>query len=183
VTLVVILDVDAGLFSADFRAIERMAQLIVQVSGRAGRAEKPGVVAIQTHFVEHPVLQTLIRGGYSEFATQALQDRMETSLPPFSYMALIRAQSGEQQQPAKFLSELRDFAHQLPAGEFAIQTLGPIPSVMEKKAGMFRYVLLFQSASRNELAHLLSILITRIDSAKSARRVRWSVDVDPLDIF
>jgi primosomal protein N' (replication factor Y) len=183
VTLVAVVDVDAGLFSADFRATERMAQLIVQVSGRAGRAEKPGLVAIQTHFVDHPILQTLIRGGYPAFAAQTLQERKETSLPPFSYMALIRAQSGQQQQPSSFLTEVRDIAHQVPMGEVGIQTLGPIPSVMEKKAGKFRYVLLFQSASRNELAHLLSILTDRIESLRSARLVRWSIDVDPLDIF
>ncbi|TMN72312.1 helicase-related protein, partial [Pseudoalteromonas maricaloris] len=88
VNLVVILDVDSGLYSCDFRATEHMAQLITQVAGRAGRSGEAGTVLLQTHFPEHPLLQDLGNNGYQDFARYALREREETQMPPYSHMAL-----------------------------------------------------------------------------------------------
>jgi primosomal protein N' (replication factor Y) len=192
VTLVAILDVDAGLFSADFRATERMAQLIIQVSGRSGRAEKPGLVAIQTHFADHPILQSLIHDGYASFARQTLQERRDSGLPPYSYMALVRAQATRKNHPSQFLEEVRTLVLARMSAHTnkndPVEILGPIPSVMERKAGMHRYILLFQCGSRTTLAQVLSHLTDELGNLKSVKlksvkRVRWSIDVDPLDIF
>jgi primosomal protein N' (replication factor Y) len=183
VTLVAIMDVDAGLFSADFRAIERMGQLILQVSGRSGRAEKPGQVAIQTHYADHPLLTTIIKSGYRAFAEQTIKERRETRLPPFSFMAVIRAQSTDRARPSEFLQQVKHIANSLIPRGHQVETFGPIPSIMERKAGKFRAQLLFQSSSRGQLGRLLTELIGRIDKLNLGTRVRWSVDVDPLDIF
>jgi primosomal protein N' (replication factor Y) len=183
VTLVAIMDIDAGLFSADFRAIERMAQLIIQVSGRSGRAEKPGRVAIQTHFADHPLLTTIIHNGYRAFAQQTLEERRETRLPPFSFMAVIRAQSTDKVRPTEFLQKVKQLANNLISNDQPVETFGPIPSIMEKRAGKFRAQLLVQSSSRSQLGRLLTELINRLEQLKIVSGVRWSIDVDPLDIF
>src|SRR5690606_24122326 len=94
-TLVAIADIDEGLFSADFRAPERLAQLLVQVAGRAGRARRPGEVWLQTHHPPHPLLQTLLQGGYPAFAGAALQEREAAGSPPFAFLALLRAEANE----------------------------------------------------------------------------------------
>jgi len=183
VTLVAIMDVDAGLFSADFRAIEKMGQLILQVSGRSGRAEKPGQVAIQTHFADHPLLTTIINNGYRAFAQQTLNERRETRLPPFSFLAVIRAQSTDQARPTEFLQRVKHLADSLISNDHPVEIYGPIPSIMEKKAGKFRAQLLVQSSARSHLNALLTELIDSIEKLKIGSRVRWSIDVDPLDIF
>ena len=105
VTLVGILNVDQGLFSVDFHALERMAQLIIQVAGRAGRAEKPGQVLIQTHHPDHPLLQTLLTSGYEAFSAQALHERQQAMLPPYSFMAILRAEAVQANQPLEFLQQ------------------------------------------------------------------------------
>ncbi len=105
VTLVGILDVDQGLFSADYRASERMSQLIIQVAGRAGRAQKPGRVVVQTRHPDHPLMQLLIREGYSAYAVEALAERRETRFPPYSYHALLRAEGPKEGAPREFLDE------------------------------------------------------------------------------
>lgn len=103
VTLVAIVDADQGLFGADFRAPERLAQQVIQVAGRAGRAERPGEVVIQTHHPEHPLLQQLLHGGYPAFARTALAEREAAGLPPMRAMALIRAEATDRHAPLAFL--------------------------------------------------------------------------------
>lgn len=183
VTLVAIMDIDAGLFSADFRAIEKMAQLILQVSGRSGRAEKPGQVVIQTHFADHPLLTTIINKGYRAFAQHTLNERRETRLPPFSFLAVIRAQSTDKTRPAEFLQRVKHIASSLIAIDRRVEIFGPIPSIMEKRAGKFRAQLLLQSSHRRHLGVLLTELTGAIEQLNNTSGVRWSIDVDPLDIF
>ena len=103
VTLVGILDADNGLYGADFRAAERMAQLVIQVAGRAGRAERPGRVVLQTHHPDHPLLQTLRRQGYGAFAAAALRERRAANLPPFSHQALLRAEASSRESALGWL--------------------------------------------------------------------------------
>ena len=181
VTLVAIVDVDSGLFSIDFHATERLAQLIVQVSGRAGRAEKPGRVILQTRHPEHLLLNTLIREGYRHFANIALAERNQALLPPFSYQALFRAQAGNSNLPLTFLQATATLAKTYKARN--VQILGPVPAPMEKRAGLFRYQLLLQSTKRSDLQKLLTELIANIDSIKHVKKIRWSLDVDPVDLF
>ncbi len=183
VTLVAIMDIDAGLFSADFRAIEKTGQLILQVSGRSGRAEKPGQVAIQSHFADHPMLQTIIHLGYDAFAQRILQERRDTRLPPFSYLAVLHAQATDKSRPTEFLVSARTFAESLTPGDDPIEIYGPIPSIMEKRAGKFRAQLLLQGNSRKHLGNFLTQLVTWIEQSHVTSRVRWSIDVDPLDII
>ncbi|HEY8036109.1 MAG TPA: primosomal protein N' [Methylobacter sp.] len=181
VTLVAILDVDSGLFSIDFHAPEKMAQMIVQVSGRAGRAEKPGRVIMQTRQPEHPLLTTLISQGYNNFARTALAERKEASLPPFSYQALLRVQALDAQMPKMFLEAVVQLAREHSKGH--TQILGPVAAPMARRAGLYRYQLLFQSSRRPELHALLDELMPKIEKLKLAKKIRWSLDVDPVDLY
>jgi len=181
VTLVGILDADQGLFSADFRAGERMAQLILQVAGRAGRAERPGEVLIQTHHPDHPLLRLLIEQGYGAFAAAALDERRQAELPPYSFLALLRAEAPAAAVPLAFLELARQLAEGLqPEG---VLLLGPVPAPMEKRAGRFRAQLLLQAASRAALHRLLDRWLPLLEESKEGRKVRWSLDVDPGEMF
>jgi primosomal protein N' (replication factor Y) len=181
VTLAAILDADQGLFSADFRASERMAQLIIQVAGRAGRAEKPGEVVIQTHNPDHPLLRQLVEQGYAAFAAAALQERLDTALPPYASMAILRAEAPQAPAPQAFLESARAAAEPLARG--AVQIWGPVAAPMERRAGRYRAQLIFQAGERAALQRLLNGLIPELERSKSARRVRWSIDVDPVDTY
>ncbi len=181
VTLAAILDADQGLFSADFRASERMAQLIVQVAGRAGRADKPGEVVIQTHHPEHPLLHQLIAGGYTAFAEAALRERQEAMLPPFASLALLRAEATRTDYPRDFLQRARELAE--PLCNNNVQLWGPVAAPMERRAGRYRAQLMVQAAKRADLQQLLKNWIPQLEGEKSARKVRWSIDVDPVDTY
>jgi len=181
VTLVAILDVDSGLFSIDFHAAEKLAQMIVQVSGRAGRAEKPGKVIMQTRQPEHPLLTTLIRQGYRSFAKTALAERKEALLPPFSYQALLRVQAADIDTPQLFFQAVTALVQKLNTGH--TQVLGPVSAPMARRAGFYRYQLLFQNTRRQELHVLLDVLIPEIAKLKQAKKIRWSLDVDPVDLY
>jgi primosomal protein N' (replication factor Y) len=181
VTLVGILNVDQGLFGIDFRASERMAQLIIQVAGRAGRRERRGLVVIQTHHPEHPLLLTLVRQGYPAFARAALAEREAAHLPPASHIALVRAEAMEAALPADFLDGVKHQLHDPGAAD--VEVWGPVPAGMERRAGRYRAQLLLQSARRGSLQRVLAGLVRRLEQDKAARKVRWSVDVDPADMF
>ncbi|MCP5418563.1 MAG: primosomal protein N' [Chromatiaceae bacterium] len=181
VTLVGILDLDQALFGADFRAAERMAQLIVQVAGRAGRAEKPGRVLIQTRHPDHPLLQTLLRSGYSEFAVETLRERRQAQLPPFSFQALLRAEAHQKEQALEFLEQSAVEGGEL--GLEQVELLGPVSAPMERRAGRYRFQLLLQSHKRSALQIFLAAWVTRIAANRLARRVRWSIDVDPQELL
>src|SRR5690606_3951745 len=164
VTLVAIHDAEGGLFSTDFRAPERMAQLIVQVAGRAGRAETPGTVLIQTHLAEHPLLVQLTEQGYFAFAEQALSERRAAGLPPFSHLALLRAEAHQPGQAEASLDHLRGLAAQWPdrLPLSGIELPGPVPAPMERRAGRFRAQLLLQGSARASLHRLLGNLLAQV---------------------
>ncbi len=185
VTLVSILDADGGLFSGDFRASERMAQLIVQVAGRAGRAEEPGRVIIQTHLADHPLLVQLTEQGYFAFAEQALSERRAAGLPPFAHLALLRAEAHKPGQAEGFLDEACGEAERLleQLQLSGIELLGPVPAPMERRAGRYRAQLLLQATSRAPLHRLLSSWLLALEQMPSGRQVRWSLDVDPVDLY
>jgi primosomal protein N' (replication factor Y) len=181
VTLVGILDADGGLFGADFRAAERMAQLLVQVAGRAGRGQRPGRVFIQTHHPDHALLRVLVREGYRRFGTAALSERQQAALPPFSCLALLRAESPQRDRAIAFLEEAR--ARALGLVDNSVLALGPVPAPMERRAGRFRAQLLLLSDERAPLHGLLLPWLEELETLKSGRRVRWSLDVDPQEML
>jgi primosomal protein N' (replication factor Y) len=180
VTLVGILDADQGLYGVDFRAPERMAQLIVQVMGRAGRGDTGGQVIIQTHHPDHPLLHVLLARGYSGFAEAALAERAEAALPPYSALVLLRAEAVDAQSPLAFLEAARAIAEE--AGVAGVQLLGPVSAPMERRAGRTRAQLLLQASRRATLHRLLDHCLPQWEALKLARRVRWSLDVDPMEM-
>lgn len=185
VTLVAILDIDQGLYSIDFRTPERLAQLIVQVSGRAGREEKKGQVILQTAHPEDDMLNTLLKSGYAGFAEKVLKERKELLLPPYAYQSMIRAEANKIEHYQAFLEycfqALSAIKQNLPEDNHC-QLLGPVPAPMEKKAGKFRGQLLVQTDKRKHLHYLFDELIRNVEANKAAQRVRWSIDFDPLDL-
>ena len=177
VTLVVILDIDSGLFSADFRGPEKMGQLLEQVAGRAGRAEKPGKVLIQSRFAEHPLLQTLLRDGYQRLARLLLTERQTSALPPYAYLALLRAEHADPYRAQTLLrawcSVLQDLC------EHGVQVAGPWPAAMEKRASFYRFDVQIKSASRAALQRTLARFCEYAEQQKLPSGLRWSLDVDP----
>ncbi len=180
ITLVGILNVDQGLFSTDFRAMERMAQLIVQVSGRAGRANKPGKVLLQTHKPDHPLLRILLTGGYAAFCAASLRERQLAELPPYRHMAMLRAEATNRTAPAAFLDSV--CAHGSCKTAAGIVVMGPVPAPMERRAGRYRAQLLFIARHRKNLNELFKRLSVVLYQSRGLRRVRWSLDVDPVDL-
>ncbi len=180
VALVGVLDVDGGLFGADFRAAERMAQLITQVAGRAGRGRHPGKVLIQSRHPDHPLLQTLVHQGYGAFAAQALLERKEAQLPPYSFQALLRAEANKAELPQQFLQQVAEITRQLNIEGISIW--GPVPAPMQRRAGRYREHLLLQSGKRPVLQFFIQQLLEKISQLDMAKRVRWSLDVDPQDL-
>jgi primosomal protein N' (replication factor Y) len=193
VTLVVVLNADQGFFSTDFRAPERLAQTIVQVAGRAGRGEKAGEVLIQTEFPDHPLLRSLLAEGYEGFARAALTERSQAAWPPFSRLAAVRDSAKTAEAALAFLMDARRAAEDLRAGRgggsggrapgHAVRLLGPAPAAMAKRAGRYHAQLLLESSDRASLHRFLGAWLPVAESLQSGRRVRWALDVDPIELF
>lgn len=181
VTLVALLDVDGALFSADFRAAERFAQLYTQVAGRAGREIKAGEVLIQTHHPEHPLLQTLLYQGYDAFAAQALRERQQVMLPPFTSHILFRAEDYHSQHAADFLQQIRKLLESSACEDQRLWIMGPVPALHTKRSGRYRWQLLLQHPSRLMLQRLIQQHRPALEQLSLARKVRWTLDVDPTD--
>ena len=187
VTLVVILDMDNGLFSSDFRGMEYSAQLIAQVAGRAGRAEQPGVVIIQTLYAQHPQLMRLLNEGYHALALELLEQRQELQLPPYSFMALVRCEAERASEVIELLTQVSHLSkhwlqHHFPQHALPpIRLLGPLPAIMERKAGRFRYQIQLFSDQRKTLHALLTVLAQFLEQSPLAQKLRWHLDVDPVD--
>ncbi|MET0226124.1 MAG: helicase-related protein, partial [Dokdonella sp.] len=179
-TLVVVVGVDEGLHSLDFRASERLGQLVVQVAGRAGRAERAGTVILQTHDPAHPLLATLLNGGYHALARQLLKDRRDARLPPFAQFALLRAESKDKSALNAFLGAAMKAAADV--GD-AIALHGPLDAPMPRRAGAFRGQILVEAAERAALQAFLPRWLDEVGAIPGERRLRWSIDVDPIDLY
>jgi primosomal protein N' (replication factor Y) len=179
VTLVGVLNADQGLFGTDPRSHERLAQTILQVAGRAGRADLPGEVVIQTHHPAHPLLACLVEGDYTAFATLALAERREAAWPPFAHLALWHAEAARRDTALAFLEQVRLAAE---AQRSAVAVLGPAPLAMERKGGRYRAQLLFRSTDRAPLHRLVDRTLLAVRGLAVARRARWGVDIDPVEI-
>lgn len=185
VSLVVVVDADSGLFSTDFRGVEKLAQLLTQVAGRAGRAAVEGEVIVQTHQPNHPMLLLLQASLYQELTGSLLNERQALSLPPFGHMVIFRAESPHQQKAEALLDEACQCILQAETVNSVFQkveVLGPLPAPMEKKQGRFRYQLLLQAHKRQPLHQLTHLITHHLENSKLSRQVRWSVDVDPQDM-
>ena len=178
-TLVAIVGVDEGLHSVDFRAGERLAQLVVQVAGRAGRARKPGRVVLQTHQPEHPLLRRLLAQGYAAAARELLAERQLIQLPPYSHQVLLRADAPLREHVDAFLAAANTA---LPRSD-QFQIAGPMPAPMPLRAGRHRGQLLLEATNRSTLHGMLRSWQLALTALPSARRVRWSLDVDPIDLY
>jgi primosomal protein N' (replication factor Y) len=180
ITLVGVLNVDQGLYGSDFRAAEFLAQQVIQVSGRAGRGDRPGEVMIQTWHPRHPVFAALQRHDYRGFSEYELTQRREAAYPPFAYLTLLRAESKQKGEALAMLEQAREQAPPLPAG---VRLSPALPSLMERRAGYHRAQLLVQADERRVLHPFLHAWLAAIENLPLARRVRWSVDVDPMEMF
>ena len=181
VTVVAVIDADSGFLSADFRAPERTAQLIVQVAGRAGRAERPGEVWIQTYDPDGPNLRALVERGYAGFAQTEIVQRREAGLPPFRPMAVLRAESVDGAACEALLDRAAAVLREASAGaKGGLEVLGPAPAPMARRGGRQRFQCLVLARRRGALHAALG----RLEEAELPRaRVRWSIDVDPYDTF
>lgn len=180
-TLVVIVDVDNGFYNQDFRALERLGQLITQVAGRAGRAELPGELIIQTHIPDQSLLNLLLQQGYHPFAQTLLRERTMAMLPPVHFAALIRAEDKKPERVHAFMQAIKAFFDKTCLStEF--QTQGPAPAPMQRKAHFYRMQLLCKAKNRKILQSALTKLRLWLTMEKMANHLRWHIDVDPVDL-
>lgn len=175
-SLVVVVNVDNSFFSADFRATEYLAQLLVQVSGRAGRAKTKGEVIIQTQFPDHEFFQSLFQANYQSFAQQQLTERAEMRFPPFTYMAIIRGQHRNERLLDQFLQQMVDGLQQ----SEDITVLGPLPAPMQKRQKLYRMQLILNSNDRKSLHQTIHHLKSN-NSDDNPHNVQWFVDIDPVN--
>jgi primosomal protein N' (replication factor Y) (superfamily II helicase) len=174
VTLVVVINADGGLFSVDFRAPEQLIQTLLQVSGRAGRGTKPGKVLVQTCHSDHPLLRTLCEGRYLDIADQLLKEREEGQFPPFRAMAIFRAEADTMEKSLQVLDTIKPLTNA--AG---IETWGPLPAMIARRADKHRAQLVLNARNRKKLNHLLSGICQELDQRKLPAAAKWMIDVDP----
>ncbi|OHV10619.1 primosomal protein N' [Kushneria phosphatilytica] len=183
VTLVVVVNADGGLYSADFRAMEHSAALLTQVAGRAGRASHPGRVLIQTHHPDDPGLQLLIEQGFDALATQLLEERRIARLPPYRYMVLIRAEGQNAETLQSVLSEgteaLRGW---LQEQSMTVECLGPVPAPMERRQTRWHAQVMLTAERRSALHRATAWLDEWLSRHPDSRRLRYSIDVDPQEM-
>ena len=185
-TLVGVVNADQGLFGTDFRSAERLAQSVIQVAGRAGREDRAGEVLIQTAFPENAFWSTLLEGGYPQIAENALAERELTRWPPFTRLALLRSAAHRKVDAHRFLDVARRRVMAAAADaldDHSLRVLGPVDAPMARKRGRYRAQLLLQSSDRGTLHRVLAALRPELESDPAARKVRWSIDVDPVELF
>lgn len=181
VGLVAVIDTDAMLFSADFRGEERMAQLLTQVAGRAGRAGTSGEVLLQTHYPDHPAMQAMLSRDYYTQARELLQKRAEAGTPPAGQLVVVRTDCADAQFGEQFLQRLRqECSAALPAGAALI---GPLPSPMQRRAGKYRSQLLLTAPGRPAAQAAAGVLVARAEALPRRHGLKWSIDIDPQDVF
>ncbi len=176
VTLVGIVNADQGLLGTDFRSEERLAQTIVQVAGRAGRRDRPGEVVIQTHYPRHALLAALVDQDYAAFAKLALAERRLADWPPYSHVAVWRAEAHDRDTVYRYLRRIGATAREHAED---VRVLGPAAAPMERLAGRYRAQLILQSGKRPPLHRLVGIVAGASRAWPEARRVRWAIDIDP----
>ena len=179
-TLVGVLGADNALYSADFRATERLFALLEQVAGRAGRGRLPGEVLVQTDFPGHPLYAALKDHDYDRFASTLLAERELLALPPFAHLALLTAEAAKRQAVSAFLEQAADRGRALVAAQrLRCEVYSPVAAALARRAGLERGQVLVQSTERQALQEFLPRWRAQLEEL-GQRRVRWDVDVDPL---
>ena len=180
VTLVVVVNADAGLYASDFRALEQSAQLLVQVAGRAGRAEHPGRVLIQTLHPDDPNLRLLADSGYEALAGQLLEERRLAGLPPFRHLALARFEAARETHVAEVAGNAAEALREwLAAQGSTVTCLGPVPAPMERRQNRYHMQVMLSDTRRSSLHRACAWLVQWLESHPDGRRVRASLDIDP----
>lgn len=177
--MVGILDIDAGLLSSNFRATEYLAQLLIQVSGRAGRNKEQGEVVIQTRYPDHPIFSYVLSSHYTQFASQLLKQRMSAMMPPFAHQALLCANAKNKQHAEDFLREAAGLFKSIQMD--TVEIWGPVVNIIEKKADYYYFNLYLQSDDRKSLHQMLSTFNKHIDSLTLKNKVRYYLDIDPIE--
>ncbi len=183
ITLAVIVNADGGLFSPDFRGQEQMAQVIVQVAGRAGRGSgRPGEVLVQTRHGDHRTLGKIVHSTWSEFARHILDERRAAGMPPFSHLCLIRAEAADREAALAFLRRARRGVAAF-GRERQVHFTGPLPAPMEKRQSRYRMHLLLRCGNRHGLRAVLDSLVPQLEALSAPSDLRWHIDVDPIDLL
>lgn len=181
VSLVAVIDADAMLFSADFRGEERMAQLLTQVAGRAGRADIPGRVLLQTHYPDHPALLAMLNTSYGEQAREMLKQRQESGMPPAGQLVVLRTDCPNAEYGEQFLQNLRQ--HSTPLLPAGARLIGPLPSPMQRRAGKYRCQLLLTAPNRRVAQAAATLLVANAEGLPARQGLKWTIDIDPQDVF
>ncbi|MDX1374445.1 MAG: primosomal protein N' [Burkholderiales bacterium] len=178
-TLVGVLNADTALLSTDYRAAERLFATLAQVAGRAGRRERPGEVMVQTRYPRHALFDALARHDYAGFAVSQLDERRTAGFPPYVSEAVLRAEAPRLDTAMTFLR----FALEQAGAPAEVVVYDPVPQLLTRRAGLERAKLLVQSASRTRLQSFLGAWSAQLIAAPAplARRVRWHLDVDPIE--
>jgi len=176
-TLVGVLNPDSALYSSDFRAPEKLFAQLVQVAGRAGRADKPGEVIIQTAFPDHPLFLALQTHDFEGWAASQLAERQMAGFPPFVYQAMLRAEGREEAEVYGYMNDARAAGTAL---RHEVEILGVVPAALPRRANHLRAQLLVQAASRKTLQQFLRAWQPSLD-ALVAKKLRCSLDIDPLE--
>ncbi len=179
-TLVGVIGADASLHAADFRAPERLFQQLMQVGGRAGRADLPGEVLVQTEFPENPLYTCLVRHDFPRFCALALDERRRAGFPPFAYQAMLRADAPAIADALDFLKRAATLAG--PLANPALQIYDPVPMRMVRLARRERAQLLVESLQRPTLQAFLQAWVAALYRLPAGRELRWRLDVDPMDV-
>jgi primosomal protein N' (replication factor Y) (superfamily II helicase) len=177
-TLVGMINVDSGLYSTDYRAAERTFALVLQVAGRAGRAEHAGEVLIQTDFPEHPLFRAAVRQDYASYAETLLAERRSAAFPPFIYQALLRMEAVSAEAVIAFAKRAKHLADRL---QTPVTVYQPVEANIQRIAGKTRYQIVVQSNNRSGLQAFLTAWSNKL-SGQTDRKVRWGIDVDPIEM-
>ncbi len=176
-TLVGVLNPDSALYSSDFRAAEKLFAQLVQVAGRAGRADKPGEVIIQTAFPDHPLFRALQTHDFAGWAASQLSERQMAGFPPFVYQAMLRSEGKIEAEVYAYLNQARSAAMEL---QHSVEILGVVPAALPRRANHLRAQLLIQATSRKALQQFLRAWQPLLDALPAAK-LRCSLDIDPLE--
>lgn len=178
-TLVGALGADAALFAADWRAPERLFAQLMQVAGRAGRAELPGEVLIQTQYPDHPLYAALVRHDYPSFADAQLKEREQAGFPPYTFQAMLRAEAPLMSDAIAYLATARAWPEA--ASHAEVMLYDPVPMRLARRANFERGQLLVESPSRRALQYFLTGWREHLGAIKAPSRLRWHLEVDPLE--
>jgi len=181
ITLAIVLDADQALFSASYRASERLVQTLFQVSGRSGRGDREGEAVVQTRFPEHPLMQALQRRSYREIAVDLLQERRSYGFPPFAKVVMFRADAVELAEALELLEQIK-LMLAAAAGFAELDCIGPLPALMTRRVSRYRAQLCLMSRDYRLLRAVLDESMPAIEELPGSSRANWTVDVDADDL-